>query len=96
LVYCLAVNDKPAINKHFHNLDKIAKNVIAVVDISNINSTKIIVNTLAQDANLAPPGCTQWFFGVNGVNEVKTFNFEGGAHLADQRQNICIRLIFVF
>ncbi|XP_059086854.1 uncharacterized protein LOC131883404 [Tigriopus californicus] len=40
--------------------------------------------------NLAPSGCTQWFYGTNqGI--VKTFNYEAGAHLANQDQSICIR-----
>ena len=42
------------------------------------------------DGNRAPPGCLQWFFGA-AQGEVKTFNFEGGAHLADQRHSICVR-----
>jgi len=41
-------------------------------------------------SNLAPEGCTQYFFGGN-AGVVKTFNFDGGVHLADQNQNICIR-----
>ena len=42
------------------------------------------------DGNRAPPGCLQWFFGA-AQGEVKTFNFDGGAHLADQRHSICVR-----
>ena len=49
------------------------------------------VGSLVQgDSILAPPGCLQWFFGAS-QGEVKTFNFEGGAHLADQRHSICVR-----
>ena len=44
--------------------------------------------------SIAPPGCLQWFFGA-AQGEVKTFNFEGGAHLADQRQSICVRWVSV-
>ncbi len=40
--------------------------------------------------NLAPPGCTQYFFG-SIVGTVKTFNFDGGIHLDNQNQNICVR-----
>jgi len=40
--------------------------------------------------NLAPDGCTQYFFGSSGQS-VKTYNFDGGQHLANQDQNICIR-----
>eukprot|EP00095_Tigriopus_kingsejongensis_P007417 snap_masked-scaffold905_size83035-processed-gene-0.11 protein:Tk07417 transcript:snap_masked-scaffold905_size83035-processed-gene-0.11-mRNA-1 annotation:"hypothetical protein DAPPUDRAFT_311633" len=42
-------------------------------------------------SNLAPEGCTQYFFGPT-ENTVQTFNFQGSKHLADQSQNICIRL----
>lgn len=40
--------------------------------------------------NLAPDGCLQYFYGSVSGN-VQTFNFEGGTHLGDQDQNICIR-----
>lgn len=40
--------------------------------------------------NLAPDGCTQYFFGMN-TDTVQTFNFQGGMHLANQDQNICVR-----
>ena len=44
-------------------------------------------------SNLAPTGCTQWFYGeVEG--QIQSFNFNGGQHLANQNQNICIRYIF--
>ena len=40
--------------------------------------------------NLAPDGCTQYFWGqTNDI--VKSYNFDGGAHLASQNQNICVR-----
>ena len=42
--------------------------------------------------NLAPKGCTQYFFNPNSdTGTVKTFNYDGNAHLADQNQNICVR-----
>jgi len=42
--------------------------------------------------NLAPEGCTQYFFGpTQKTGIVKTFNFDGGTHLSDQNQNICVR-----
>ena len=41
--------------------------------------------------NLAPSGCDQWFFGAGGAGTVKSFNFDGGLHLADQKQSICVR-----
>lgn len=40
--------------------------------------------------NLAPDGCTQYFWGQT-TDTVKTFNFSGGQHLASQDQNICVR-----
>ncbi len=40
--------------------------------------------------NLAPQGCTQYFFGSD-TGILKTYNFDGGLHLANQDQAICIR-----
>ena len=40
--------------------------------------------------NLAPKGCTQYFFGAES-GTVMSYNFEGGTHLANQNQQICIR-----
>ncbi|XP_059098987.1 uncharacterized protein LOC131893073 [Tigriopus californicus] len=40
--------------------------------------------------NLAPEGCTQYFFG-SSTDIIQTYNFGNGRHLADQNQNICIR-----
>ena len=40
--------------------------------------------------NLAPDGCTQYFYGQT-TDIVKTYNFSGGQHLASQDQNICVR-----
>eukprot|EP00095_Tigriopus_kingsejongensis_P012198 maker-scaffold1149_size94623-snap-gene-0.18 protein:Tk12198 transcript:maker-scaffold1149_size94623-snap-gene-0.18-mRNA-1 annotation:"transcriptional regulator" len=40
-------------------------------------------------SNLAPQGCTQYFFGPT-ENTVQTFNFLGSKHLADQSKKICI------
>ena len=40
--------------------------------------------------NLAPEGCLQWYFG-NMTGVVRSFNFDGGLHLASQDQNICVR-----
>ena len=44
--------------------------------------------------NLAPDGCTQYFFGAV-TDQVKTYNFSEGQHLANQDQNICIRYTFI-
>ena len=40
--------------------------------------------------NLAPDGCTQYFWGQT-TDTVQTYNFDSGAHLASQNQNICVR-----
>ena len=42
--------------------------------------------------NLAPDGCTQYFWGATS-DVVRTYNFQNdpARHLADQNQNICIR-----
>ncbi len=40
--------------------------------------------------NLAPDGCTQYYFGSSSQT-VQTYNFDGGQHLARQDQNICVR-----
>ena len=44
--------------------------------------------------NLAPSGCTQYYFNPEGdEGVVTTYNYNNGAgmHLAQQRQTICIR-----
>ncbi len=40
--------------------------------------------------NLAPSGCTQYFFGSE-TNIVQSFNYEGQQHLSNQKQTICVR-----
>ncbi len=42
--------------------------------------------------NLAPQGCTQYFFGET-TSQVRSYNWNGGSgiHLASQDQTICIR-----
>ena len=40
--------------------------------------------------NLAPVGCTQWFFGQE-EGTIQSYNFDEGVHLASQRQKACIR-----
>ena len=40
--------------------------------------------------NLAPKGCLQYHFGSE-TGTVKSFNYDGGLHLANQDQNICVR-----
>ena len=44
--------------------------------------------------NLAPDGCTQYYFGPQQNSAlVRTYNYDNGMgrHLAEQDQNICIR-----
>ena len=42
--------------------------------------------------NLAPSGCTQYFFGTDAASgTVSSFNFDQGIHLANQNQRICFR-----
>ena len=42
--------------------------------------------------NLAPQGCTQYYYG-SAKDRVQTYNYNGGGgqHLADQAQAICVR-----
>lgn len=40
--------------------------------------------------NKAPSGCLQYFFGAT-TGTVKSYNFDGGEHLSDQNQLICVR-----
>ena len=40
--------------------------------------------------NLAPKGCTQYYFGSTS-QQVQTYNFDGGIHISNQDQNICVR-----
>ena len=41
--------------------------------------------------NLAPSGCTQYYYGTAGTNVVRSFNWQGTRHLASQRHVICVR-----
>ncbi len=41
--------------------------------------------------NLAPAGCDQYFFGSGATNQIESYNFAGGRHLANQKQTVCIR-----
>ncbi len=44
--------------------------------------------------NLAPDGCTQYFFGMT-TDIIKTYNYDGGEHLANQNQNVCVRYVYL-
>ncbi len=46
--------------------------------------------------NLAPSGCDQYYYGSQAINQVQTFNYDGGKHLANQRQTICVRYFHHF
>ena len=63
----------------------------------DINTNWVIkVSQLRCDfPNLAPSGCTQWFFG-GMTGSVRTYNFNGELHLAEQNQNICVRYFIDF
>ena len=42
--------------------------------------------------NLAPAGCTQYFWDKEDADgTLQSYNYKGGVHLADQKQVICIR-----
>lgn len=41
-------------------------------------------------SNLAPDGCTEYFYG-SSTDLLTSYNFAGGTHLADQNQVMCIR-----
>jgi len=43
------------------------------------------------DANKAPAGCTQWFYGSTSGTVINSYNFAGSVQLANQKQSICIR-----
>jgi len=49
-----------------------------------------ITQYVCDSLNLAPDGCLQYYYGST-TGMIQTFNYEGGMHLANQNQNICIR-----
>ena len=46
--------------------------------------------------NLAPAGCLQYFYGMGATGSVSSFNYEGGIHLANQDQKVCVRCDFFY
>jgi hypothetical protein len=42
------------------------------------------------DANKAPAGCTQWFYGST-TGTINSYNYANLVQLANQQQSICIR-----
>jgi hypothetical protein len=47
------------------------------------------------DIDLAPPGCTQYYYG-SGSGSVQSFNYDNNVLLANQIQNICFRYVTYF
>merc|ERR1712045_568311 len=44
------------------------------------------------DTNLAPSGCSQYYWGTGGASTIKSFGYDGStAHLANQAQTVCVR-----
>ena len=57
---------------------------------STTRTLKILVSQIACDVKWkAPAGCTQWFTGVS--NDVVSYNWHGGIHLAQHNYRACIR-----
>merc|ERR1712038_389328 len=66
--------------------------VIGTQSVSSMRQWEIKVSQYTCDFdNLAPSGCTQYFFSENGMGTFQTFNFDGGQHLANQRHKFCFR-----
>ena len=44
--------------------------------------------------NLAPEGCTQYYYDKEDADGIlRSYNWQGGIHLADQKQVICISFV---
>ena len=57
-----------------------------------INKLSQVSQYSCEYTNLAPSGCAQYYFGPDALTgPVKTFNYDGGRHLANQNQRICVR-----
>jgi len=75
-----------------HDLDfALGQNPVGLASAANRQWNIKISQYSCNYENLAPSGCNQWFFGAGATNYVKTYNYDGGRHLADQRQTICVR-----
>ena len=75
-----------------HDLDfALGQNPVGLASAANRQWNIKISQYSCNYENLAPSGCNQWFFGPGATNIVKTYNYDGGRHLADQRQTICVR-----
>ena len=79
-------------NDDCHNLDFQFGNVANGITSIATRSWNIKITQYSCDhPNLAPSGCTQYYYGTEATNQVRTFNWQGTRHLASQRQNICVR-----
>ena len=77
-----------------HDLDfAFGQNAVGVTSVANRMWNIKVSQYSCNYENLAPSGCTQWFFGSGATNIVKSFNFDGSKHLADQTQTICVRYV---
>jgi len=75
-----------------HDLDfALGQNAVGLASVATRQWNIKISQYSCNYENLAPTGCNQWFYGSGAMNLVKTYNFDGGRHLADQRQTICVR-----
>ena len=65
------------------------------VGISNLATRSITIKAsqlACGDSNLAPSGCSQYYWGTGGASTIKSFGYDGStSHLADQAQTICVR-----
>jgi len=75
-----------------HDLNlSIGQNAIYATEPSNRQVSIKVTQVECSSYNLAPQGCDQWFYGTSGQGTVRTFNYDGGSHLANQHQDICVR-----
>ena len=67
----------------------------SAVGISNLATRSITIKAsqlACGDSNLAPSGCSQYYWGTGGASTIKSFGYDAsGPHLADQAQTICVR-----
>ena len=67
----------------------------SAVGISNLATRSITIKAsqiACGDSNLAPSGCSQYYWGTGGASTIKSFGYDGStSHLADQKQTVCVR-----
>merc|ERR1712083_455486 len=67
----------------------------SAVGISNLATRSITIKAsqlACGDSNLAPSGCSQYYWGTGGASTIKSFGYDGStAHLANQAQTVCVR-----